>query len=310
MEQKEEPQKEYEKVVDLELMDDWQKYSELLSLLDRSPHLRDVRRDVACTMHLPNLMALQSPIVHKVPLNPVHDQSSLSDILFPSIVSNEDTVYTHNPLFNRRIHLWTGDIAKVNADAIVNAALPGLVSEGVGLTGYLNHLAGPKLRQKCFEVVAKRPCVIGDVVVTPAFDLPCKHIFHAVSPLKPPRSPKQDPDDIDLLQKCYEDCLDEAQSMGVTSLAFCCLGVGSRHSYPLIEATQMALRTVRLWMEKQTTDNLCKIVFVMQNARQQEVYEQFLGWYFPTNAPIPLETEVTDDQQMADLLSELPSPPS
>ncbi|XP_030579266.1 protein mono-ADP-ribosyltransferase PARP14-like isoform X2 [Archocentrus centrarchus] len=74
------------------------------------------------------------------------------------------------------------DICSLTVDAVVNAANEDLAHIG-GLALALLNAAGPQLQKESNDYVAKngrlRP---GDAIITDAYNLPCKHVVHAVGP--------------------------------------------------------------------------------------------------------------------------------
>ncbi len=76
--------------------------------------------------------------------------------------------------------LVQGDLTERKVDAIVNAANTHLV-EGSGVCGAIFQKAGSEQLQKACELLS--PVETGNVVITPAFNLPSKFVIHAVGPI-------------------------------------------------------------------------------------------------------------------------------
>ena len=75
-----------------------------------------------------------------------------------------------------RVELVRGDITKIPADAIVNAANANLTVGGyVGQA--IHDAAGPELAEACLKVPCSRA---GDAVITGACLLPARYVIHAV----------------------------------------------------------------------------------------------------------------------------------
>ena len=71
--------------------------------------------------------------------------------------------------------LLTGDITKIETDAIVNAASPDL-RRSPGICDAIFAAADTRaLTAACKKL---RRCPVGTAVVTPSFGLPCKYIIH------------------------------------------------------------------------------------------------------------------------------------
>ena len=75
--------------------------------------------------------------------------------------------------------LLQGDIVKVQADAIVNAANSALAGGG-GVDGAIHRAGGPSIMQACREIGG---CPTGSAVATDAGRLSAKYVFHAVGPI-------------------------------------------------------------------------------------------------------------------------------
>src|ERR1700728_1416990 len=82
-----------------------------------------------------------------------------------------------------RIRLLQGDITKVAADAIVNAANSSLLGGG-GVDGAIHRAGGPAILEACRAIRAKQGgCATGEAVITTGGNLPAKYVIHTVGPV-------------------------------------------------------------------------------------------------------------------------------
>src|SRR5213080_579047 len=98
------------------------------------------------------------------------------------------------------LKLVVGDITRVAADAIVNAANSALAGGG-GVDGAIHRAGGPSIMRELDRIrEAQGGCPTGSAVVTSAGVLPAKYVFHAVGPRY--RDGKHG--EADMLASCYE----------------------------------------------------------------------------------------------------------
>jgi len=138
------------------------------------------------------------------------------------------------------IDVREADITTLPVDAIVNAANEAL-RRGGGVCGAIHQAAGSELEQECLAIGG---CPTGEARITGGYALPAKHVIHAVGPVWH----GGDRGEAELLQSCYRNCLELADRHKLSSIAFPAISTGI-FGYPLIEATAIAVATVRAYVD-------------------------------------------------------------
>ncbi|WP_119419487.1 O-acetyl-ADP-ribose deacetylase [Desertibaculum subflavum] len=139
------------------------------------------------------------------------------------------------------IEIHSGDITRLEVDAIVNAANEQLAPGG-GVCGAIHRAAGPELARECRQA---GPCPTGDARITAGYDLPAKWVIHAVGPVWHGGGAGEDA----ALEGAYRAAMRLAAEKGLTSLAFPAISTGI-FGFPLERATAIAVRTVKEEMAK------------------------------------------------------------
>jgi O-acetyl-ADP-ribose deacetylase len=136
------------------------------------------------------------------------------------------------------IEVVLGDITEQNVDAVVTAANESLLGGG-GVDGAIHRAAGPRLAE---AGAALAPCLPGEAVATPAFDLdpPIHHVIHTVGPVWD----GGDQGEAEVLASCYRRSLAVADELGARSVAFPAIATGV-YGYPTDQAAQIAVTTIR-----------------------------------------------------------------
>ncbi|MCG7389638.1 O-acetyl-ADP-ribose deacetylase [Pantoea sp. ACRSB] len=139
-----------------------------------------------------------------------------------------------------KITLVAGDITKINADAIVNAANSSLLGGG-GVDGAIHRAGGPEIVEEC-KVIRNRQggCHTGDAVITTAGKLPARYVIHTVGPVWNGGSQNE----AELLKRAYQSCFRLAQQQGIKTIAFPSISTGI-YRFPKKRAAEIALEAIR-----------------------------------------------------------------
>lgn len=156
------------------------------------------------------------------------------------------------------ITLVRGDITESDVDVIVNSGNDTLLGDD-GVDGAIHIAAGPELREHCKTLGG---CQVAEVKVTPSFNLPHKYIIHTVAPQQGNESGRE----AHLLELCYRNCLEEADKLGVKSVAFPSLSTG-QYGFPLDRGAQIALETIHDYLSD-FAQNIEEVVMVLYDSSE------------------------------------------
>ena len=177
-----------------------------------------------------------------------------------------------------RLVLWQGDITRLRADAIVdadNSALLGCFAPCHScIDNAIHSAAGLQLRDACAEIMRAQghPEPAGRAKLTCAYNLPARYVLHTVGPIVSRWVTWKDRRE---LAACYRSCLALAAEHGLRSVAFCCISTGEFH-FPNQEAAEIAVRTVREFLEQQTT-SVERVIFNVFKDLDAAIYRRLLG---------------------------------
>ena len=178
---------------------------------------------------------------------------------------------------DERITLWQGDITRLSADAIVNAANAALLGCFIPchrcIDNAIHSAAGLQLRAECAALMERQghPEETGTAKITQGYNLPARHVIHTVGPIVSgaltDRHRAQ-------LASCYRSCLSLAAEHGLRSIAFCCISTGEFH-FPRAAAAKIAVREVRDFLTRETS--IERVVFNVFKDEDRHIYERLLS---------------------------------
>jgi O-acetyl-ADP-ribose deacetylase (regulator of RNase III) len=139
----------------------------------------------------------------------------------------------------RELAFEQGDITKVAADAIVNAANSGLLGGG-GVDGAIHRTGGPSIMRE-LDIIRREvgKCPTGQAVVTGAGDLPADWVIHAVGPMYRDGASGE----AELLTSCYNVALRLAQQKNARRVTTPSISTGV-YGYPMQDAARVAISAV------------------------------------------------------------------
>jgi len=168
-----------------------------------------------------------------------------------------------------KVSLFIGDITKLELDAIVNAANSSLLGGG-GVDGAIHRAAGKLLY---LENRDHNGCEEGEAKSSGGYYLPSKFVISTVGPQG---------EYPDILSNCYYNCLNSLRNNSLKSIAFPCISTGI-YGYPNTGACNVALRTVRKWLEEENNyEKIDRIVFCLFLQKDQDIYNKMMPLVFPS----------------------------
>ncbi len=187
------------------------------------------------------------------------------------------------PVTKPGISLWQGDITRLAADAIVNAAnsqmLGCFIPMHTCIDNCIHTFAGIQLRAECarnmdllrirFGSDYEQPTAVP--MLTGAYNLPARHVIHIVGPIvRSGLTPELEED----LSACYRNTLDLCTESGLKSVAFCCISTGV-FRFPNKRAAEIAVKTVEEWMADHP-HTIERVIFNVFKDEDREYYEELL----------------------------------
>lgn len=203
----------------------------------------------------------------------------LADI--PTVKKQYDSDFPYSD----RLSLWQGDITRIKAGAIVNAANSQMLGCFVPchkcIDNAIHSAAGMQLREECHHIMTQKRLrygrqykePIGTATLTKGYNLPCDYVIHTVGPIVYGGLNDTLCED---LHNCYKNVLECCAGNEIHSVAFCCISTGEFH-FPNREAAKIAVDTVVGFLEGNKDCGMERIVFNVFKDSDYEIYEEILG---------------------------------
>ena len=179
-----------------------------------------------------------------------------------------------------KISVWQGDITRLRAGAIVNAANSQMMGCFVPchkcIDNAIHSAAGIELREACSHYMKRRRMQYGAryeeptgrAVLTKGYNLPADYVIHTVGPIVGGSLNQKLKDD---LKSCYLNVLKCCVEHKIRSVAFCCISTGEFH-FPNDEAAKIAADTVTGFLKEHDPD-FDRIIFNVFKDVDRELYE-------------------------------------
>jgi O-acetyl-ADP-ribose deacetylase (regulator of RNase III) len=185
------------------------------------------------------------------------------------------------------LEIIRGDITKIRADAIVNAANEALLGGG-GVDGAIHRAAGPGLLEECRALPEIAPgvrCPTGQAKITGAHDLPAKYVIHTAGPVW--EGGRRDEEDV--LGRCYRNVLRLASAHGCRSIAIPAISTGA-YGFPVERAARIAISETRQFLRKDWF--LQRAVLVCYDADTQRIFEREMNRLIRSDRENPAAPDV------------------
>ena len=220
-----------------------------------------------------NKRTLLTGLINQRPAKPISDDVLKEEDLLIKEELQDKKIIDVNELEGKFI-LLNSDITALKVEAIVNPCdermLGCFIPNHNCIDNQVHTNAGIRLRLKCSEIMRGDMLGPGKVVLTDAYNLPCKYIIHTVGP---EIEEEVTDDNISNLVACYQNALEIAKNNGIKQIAFPCISTG-RHSFPSKLACEIAIKTVKAFVKEY--DVFDKIIFSTFTLENYAIYEEEL----------------------------------
>lgn len=199
------------------------------------------------------------------------EEKGIVDVMELPVIQDE---YPCTEIKNsRRIVLWQGDITRLKADAIVNAANSQMMGCFVPCHGCIDNAihsaAGLQLRNECAQIMEEQGHEepTGKAKITGGYNIPAEHVIHTVGPIVGVQVTEEQKEQ---LKSCYKSCLKLAEKQGLRSIAFCCISTGEFH-FPNKLAAEIAVQVIDKYL---STSEVERIVINVYKNEDYHIYKK------------------------------------
>lgn len=169
-----------------------------------------------------------------------------------------------------KITVVQGDITKIAAEAIVNAANSSLLGGG-GVDGAIHRAGGPAILAECQAIRDRQGgCKVGDAVITGAGNLPADYVIHTVGP----RWSDGRHDEDALLKSAYLNCFKLIGQHGIRTVSFPNISTGI-YGFPKERAAKIALEAIKQCIAENS--KISNVNLVCFDAENYELYRRLLA---------------------------------
>jgi O-acetyl-ADP-ribose deacetylase (regulator of RNase III) len=167
------------------------------------------------------------------------------------------------------ISVIQGDITKIKANAIVNAANTSLLGGG-GVDGAIHRAGGKAILEECMQIRNKQGgCKVGEAVITTGGNLPAKHVIHTVGPVWHGGKNNEGA----LLALAYTNSLKLAAKNQIETIAFPNISTGIYH-FPKQLAGEIALKAVKQFLS--SPGSIKQVIFVCFDDENYTIYRSLV----------------------------------
>jgi O-acetyl-ADP-ribose deacetylase (regulator of RNase III) len=168
--------------------------------------------------------------------------------------------------------LTEGNIAAVEADAVVNAANKTLVL-GSGVAGAIRRFGGPSIQEECNRI---GPIRVGEAVMTGAGDLKARHVIHAAGPVY------GEGDENEKLERATLNSLRLAGEHRLVSIAFPALSTGV-FGFPIQRCSEIMLGAAMQYLRGNEFPT--EVIFCLYGDDAYRIFADTLTRLAETEAP-------------------------